>query len=305
MATAEMNTQPRPQPMFWTHLAQWIRAIPRSALLSMVGPLALCVLGYFGWRYYGASKLDLAYYALTKENLHLPPQPRWLKNTNVLDEVFDGSALGNLSLLDSRTSAVLARVFDAHPCVRKTHRVTPTAGQVMIHLEYREPVAMVCLPEPNSKPGAERYGYLPVDIDSVLLNPNNFSEEDVLQYIAIYPPTPMEMPTKLVIGKPLGDSRVTEPVKLCQLLAPLKEGAKIARVYVYPSQITGKTRWWLELETLNGARIQWGSAPGLEGPYENTADAKIKQLIKISSDGSATSNKPLDLSGVPIPAKAP
>ncbi|MEQ1825233.1 MAG: hypothetical protein ABL921_04780 [Pirellula sp.] len=296
MASAEVNTQPQPQPLFWRHLALWIRSIPRSALLSMVGPLALCIVGYFGWRYYGAAKLDLAYYGLRKENIHLPPQPRWLKKTNVLDEVFEGSSLGNLSLLDARTPVVLARVFDAHSSVRKTHRVQPTAGQVMIHLEYREPVAMVCLPSKENT-GEVIHKFLAVDADSVLLAMENFTKEDVPNYIWIYPPIE-EMPSNLVEGKEFGDPRVSEAVKLCKLLSPLREGANITRVYVYSSKHIGKTRWWLEIETAHGTKIQWGSAPGLEGPYENSADAKIKQLIKVSSDGSQSTNKNIDLTGI-------
>jgi hypothetical protein len=110
----------------------------------MVGPLLLCVFGYVGWRFYGAPRLDMAYYGLKKENIHVPAQLKWMRETNVLDEVFDQSNLSNMSLLDSQTPVVLARLFNAHPCVRRTLRVERLAGQIMINLEYREPVAMVC-----------------------------------------------------------------------------------------------------------------------------------------------------------------
>ena len=35
----------------------------------MVGPSVLCIVGYFGWLYYGAHNLDMAYYGLKKENI--------------------------------------------------------------------------------------------------------------------------------------------------------------------------------------------------------------------------------------------
>jgi len=297
MATAEVNT--RPQPLFWRHVASWISSIPRAALLSMVGPLILCVVGYFGWRYYGASKLDRAYYGLKKENIHITAQPKWLKNTNVLDEVFASGALANLTLLDSQTPVTLAKVFDAHPCVRKTLRVQKMAGQVMINLEYRQPVAMVCFRVQDDKKGQgkEEYSYLPVDTDSVLLDTKNFSYEDVSQYISIYP-LDMEMPSKLLEGQPLGDTRVEEAVRLCTVLLPYREGAKITRVYVYDSRQVGKTRWLMELETSTGTRVTWGSAPGLEGLGEKTAQAKLEQLRKDASDSARWSNGSIDLTGL-------
>lgn len=295
MASAEMESQPRPQPLFWRHLGMWLRSIPRSAILSMVGPFLLCVLGYFGWRYYGAAKLDLAYYGLRKENVHLPPQPRWMRSTNVLDEVFEGSALSNLSLLDSQTPAAIARVFDAHPCVRKTHRVQRTAGQIIINLEYRQPVAMIALPK-DEKLGAGDSVFYAVDSDSVLLDDKNFIREDIPNYITVF--CKMEKPSELVKGKPFGDQRIAEAVRLCTFLLQYREGAKLTRLYVYPPRAVGKSRSWLELETLNESRIQWGSAPGLELPGENTASAKLKMLIEFSSDGKETKNRSIDLSGL-------
>jgi hypothetical protein len=298
MASAEVNS--RPQPLFWRHLGLWIQSIPRSALLSMIGPLVLCVCGYLGWRFYGAPRLDLAYYGLKKENIHLSPaQPSWMRTTKVLDDVFQGSSLANMSLLDSQTPIVLARVFDAHPCVRATQRVERMAGQVMVKLEYRLPVAMVACQVPDQATGKDQHSFLPVDADAVLLKTDNFLPEDVPKYISIYAES-LNSNHKLVDGKPFDDSRVKEAVKLCQLLQPIREAAKITRVYVYPSRRVErleKALWFLEIETADGPRIQWGSAPGLEGFGEPTAETKIKQLLSAITDSKQWSQEHIRLAG--------
>jgi hypothetical protein len=293
MASAEVNA--RPQPLFWKHAGAWISALPRSALLSMVGPLILCVVGYVGWRNYGAQRLDMAYYGLKKENVHITPQDKWMRTSNVLDDIFKSNALANVSLLDSQTPVLLARVFDAHPCVRKTLRVERMAGQVMVKVEYRSPVAMVARFKADD--ASEKLDFFPIDVDSVLLNTENFTDTDVPNYITIYPDN-MKSNGKLVNGKPFGDSGVADAAKLCWLLQPIREAAKITKLYVYPkTPQVGKSKWWLELETVAGPRIEWGSAPGMEGLGEPTADLKLKQLLNAAADSKIWSQKSIVLTG--------
>ena len=302
MASAEVNSQPRQQPIFWIHMISWIRSIPRSAILSMVGPSLLCVIGYFGWLYYGAHNLDMAYYGLKKENIHIPPQPPWLKKTNVLDEVFNGSSLSRLSLLDGKTPEFLARVFDAHSCVRKTHRVEKMAGGVVVNLEYRIPVAMVHCQSNDKLTGQRKVGFLPVDAESVLLDVDNFTESDIPQYITIFPNETV-LETNGNEGKPFGDPRVEEAARLCSLLRPFREPVKISRVMVYPSRVDGKTKWVLEIRTTEtGPKFIWGSCPGKEGLGEALPDAKLKRLIEVSSDSKLWAQGLIDLSSSQIGA---
>lgn len=262
----------------------------------MIGPLLLCVCGYVGWRFYGAPKLDMAYYGLKKENIHLPTQLKWMRETNVLDDVFDQSNLASMSLLDSQTPVVLARLFNAHPCVRRTLRVERLAGQVMINLEYREPVAMVYCIDKDEATGQEKACFLPVDAESVLLDTKNFTSTDVPQYIAIHTENPM-LSGKPVAGKPFGDSRVEEAVQLCWLLKRFRESAQITGVYVYKAPRVGKSRWWLEIETASGPRFEWGSAPGMEGLDEPTAETKLNHLLSVAKDSKQWSQPHVVLSG--------
>ncbi len=118
MASAEVTPPTQSQPLFWNHVLKWIRSIPRAALLSMIGPSLIMLLCYFGWRFYGAKHFDLKFHGIAKENIVITPAPAWLKSS-VVEQVFDGSGLGNVSLLDGQAPAVIARAFDAHPAVRR------------------------------------------------------------------------------------------------------------------------------------------------------------------------------------------
>ncbi|MCE2810044.1 MAG: hypothetical protein LW850_06535 [Planctomycetaceae bacterium] len=160
------------------------RAIPKAAILSMVGPMALLLAGYLGWRFYGAKALDTTYYALKKENIHLSYRPPWLKS-DIVAEVFEQRELGRMSLLDDLTSTVIAREFDAHPWIKKTHRVHRMAGgQIMISAEFRQPVAMVhCDADLDSTSGGiGQESFLPVDSEGILLPTKDFSQEDIPNY---------------------------------------------------------------------------------------------------------------------------
>ena len=143
MAAVETPSNKNSPPFLWKQLLGWTQGIPRAAILSLVGPGILLLVGYLGWRYYGAKTLDGVFYAVKPESIHVTNTPPWLK-TDIVKEVFEGSNLGKMSLLDDQTAAVIARAFDAHPWIRKTYRVQKMAGgQILVNVEYRTPIAMV------------------------------------------------------------------------------------------------------------------------------------------------------------------
>lgn len=296
MASVELKSQPE-QPIFWNQLISWIRSIPRSAILSMIGPSLLCVFGYFGWLYYGAHNLDMAYYGLKKENIYLTDQPAWLKKTNVLNEVFTGGSLSRLSLMDVKTTETLVRVFGAHPAIRKIHRVEKMAGGVAIAAEYRIPVAMVHTPY-QDEAGKTIEGWLPVDQEGVLLDVENFSEADVPQFIIILA-SGASVTTNGNLGKSFGDPRIEEAAGLCGLLAPLKEKCKISQVLVYRSRRLGKEKWDLEIVTTDaGPKFLWGSGPGVEPSNgEPSTEMKLTQMLATFRDSKQWTQATIDLSG--------
>lgn len=295
MATAETPSNPSSQPLFWRHLWGWIQAIPRAAMLSMVGPVLLLLIGYLGWRYYGAKALDSTFYAIKPENIHLSNHPTWLK-TDIVDEVYHGSGLGKMSLLDDQSAAVIARAFDAHPWIRKTYRVQKMAGgQILVNVEYRAPIAMVhCEAEASDANGAARESFLPIDTEGVLLPTKDFSQQDIPNYLLIYAKN-IRASDHRRVGTAMGDSQIEEAVQLCRYLAGVKSEANLVAVYVYPSRRAGKAKWTLELATRGGPRITWGSAPGLESLDEPSAQLKMKRLAEITTHKELWSQPEFDL----------
>lgn len=274
------------------------KAIPKAAILSMVGPMALLLAGYLGWRFYGAKALDTTYYALKKENIHISDPPSWLRS-DVISEVFEQSGLERMSLLDDQTSAVIAKAFDSHPWIKKTHRVHRMAGgQIMINAEFRQPVAMVhCQAEANNSTGTmDQESFLPVDSEGILLPTKDFSQDDIPNYMLIYAQNirASEYPR---VGMVLADPQITEAILLCRFLGPLRaQGlSKLSSVYVYPSTTAGKSRWRLELTTKGGPRILWGSAPTRESNTEPTANTKLKRLVELIGDSTQWAQAEVDL----------
>lgn len=304
MATAEVNPGAASTPMFWNHLRTLIKAIPRAALLSMIGPSILLLVGYFGWRYYGAPNLDRTFYGVKKENIHITPAPPWIK-TSVVDEVYEGRSLSTLSLLESQTAAKIARAFDAHPWVRKTQRVEKLAGvQIMVNVEYRVPVAMVaCVSTKVDEATGEqqtKQSFLPVDSEGFLLPTKDFSQNDVPQFIWVYAKG-IKSADERRVGTPIGDSQIEEAVRLCKILTRYREALHIERVNVYSTTQVGKSKWILEIEIGTGdpqspgPRIVWGHAPGLEELSEPTAEQKLKRLIELASQSDFLSQKQIRL----------
>ena len=309
MASAEVNTANQTQPIFWNHLGNWIRLIPRSALLSMMGPSLLLLIGYFGWRFYGAKSYDAAFYGLRKENLILTQPPVWLKDS-IVEQVFHASGLENLSLLDSQTPAVLARTIDQHPAVRKTHRVQPVSGgQIFVSVEYRTPVAMVHC-ELNDeirevlklrKVELNTSGddlFVPIDKDGVLLPESNFSQSDVMNYLWIYADE-LKFDPDWKHGNKFTDPRIIEAARLCNLLAPYRSQVKAERVVVVQAKVGGKSPYRLAIETASpGPTVVWGEAPELpsmEGSIDPVSRSKISKLLDAASDRNQWSKGTIDL----------
>lgn len=297
MAAVENRSNETSTPVVWRYLRGWIQSIPRAAILSLVGPVLLLLVGYLGWRYYGAKALDSAFYAVKPENIHMTNTPSWLK-TDIVREVFDGSSLGRMSLLDDQTAAVIARAFDAHPWIRKTYRVQKMAGgQILVNVEYRNPVAMVhCeMDSSDANDVSAKESFLPIDAEGFLLPTKDFAQADIPNYMLIYARN-IRASEHRRVGTPLGDSQIEEAVSLIRELIPLREETNLVAVYVYPTRASGKAKWMLELATRGGPRIIWGSAPGLESREEPSIAWKIKRLREITSQKELWSQPEFDLS---------
>lgn len=301
MNAAKANTEPAnvPPPALWRKMLAAYRMLPGGAFLFAIVPLL--VLGYFGWYYWGAEHLDRTLYSLKLENVAVTKQPAWIR-ANIRDEVYRNANLEHISLLDPQATATIAHAFSAHPWVQRASRVRKMSdGKVQVDLIYREPVAMVYYSAASSAPleGVQRdqmprVGYYAVDQDGIVLPSEDFVDQQVFDYFLIYAAgaTPAGFE-----GMAFGDSRVSEALELCKLLAPKREAWRLQRIYVGPDdQIGHGSPWSLKLVTSDGREIVWGHAPGREVAREPSVQDKISRLENwLSSVPASQASATLDL----------
>lgn len=295
MASVEVSTMISSQSGILGHLIRWVKAIPRAALLSMIGPSLLLICGYLGWRFYGAKHYDATFYGINKANIEITKQPDWIR-TSVVDQVYDENSLGRLSLFDSQTPSIVARAFSAHPVIRKTQRVQPlSGGKVQVSVEYRMPVAMVCV-QPPGDAADQPPKWHPIDGESYILpTKGNFTEKDVNNYIWILA-NGIRSDIERYDGRQFEDPQIRDAASLCAVLVHVKDKVQAKVVKVTAAPATERTRWALSIDTHgNGPRILWGSAPGMESTSEPKYDVKLKRLLEIASDRAQWSQELIDL----------
>lgn len=254
--------------------------IPRGAMLSVVGPLILAILGYFGWRYWGAERLDRALYSVSAERLEVTPQPQWIPG-NVKDEVLSSGALADVSLLDRQATSSIARAFDSHPWVQETVLVEKSAGgHVRVRLTYRKPLALVfCQPttetDPN-EPLKSKAGFYAVDENGMVLPSDGFMVQSEKDYFLVF--TEGAKPPSIA-GAAFGDPKITQALTLCKLLEPFRKTWALRSIHVQvDSGATTAQPWILGIVTFNKQQIVWGHAPGLEIAGEASIQKKIEKL---------------------------
>ena len=267
-------------------LAQWMRYVPGGALLFAVTPLL--ILGYFAWRNWGAEHLDVALYAVRIENLVTTPQPTWIRNSQVREEVFKNSGLGQLSVLDPQASATIAHAFESHSWVRRASRVQKLpGGKVTVDIVYRRPIAMVYFDgQANPRSAKVEKGFFPVDEDGVVLPLSDFDESQVRNYFVVFAEgatAPSE------VGMTYSDTRIKQSLLVCRLLDSARVELRLMRIDVErDDRLVGPSPWVMLIKTSDNRLINWGHAPGCEAPGEPTAQEKFTNLLKWHSDASST-----------------
>ncbi|MDX1925900.1 MAG: hypothetical protein SFV81_05250 [Pirellulaceae bacterium] len=267
-------------------LAQWMHYIPGGALLFAVTPLL--ILGYFAWRNWGAEHLDVALYAVKIENLVTTPQPTWIRNTQVREEVFKNSGLGQLSVLDPQASATIAHAFESHSWVQRASRVQKLpGGKVTVDIVYRRPIAMVYYDgHANPSSANVKEGFFPVDEEGVVLPLADFDESQVRNYFVVIadgatPPSE--------IGMTYSDTRIKQALLLCRLLDSARAELRLAGITVVrDDRMGGPSPWIMHINTSDNRLINWGHAPGSESPGEPTPQEKFTNLVKWHTDASST-----------------
>lgn len=262
-------------------IANLLQHVPGGGMLFAV--LLLVVLGYFGWKNYGADHLDIALYSLQYENLKVTPQPAWIKS-NVAEEVFEKSRLDRISLLEQHATSTIAQAFETHPWVKATLRVSKAVGNsVSVELAYRRPIAMIYgeteVRSSPSEPPKVKEGFVPVDEECVILPTQDFSDKDPWSYFMIFAKD--TRPAGSIVGMPYSDGRIADAVVVCRLLEPLRETYDLQFITVDHDGIgAGPSPWIFRVETRDRSReIVWGHIPGILNTGEPLPEEKLQRMV--------------------------
>lgn len=247
----------------------------RSArLLAVIAVSGLLLAGLvYLWRNHRDAALGGLEYQLTTDRIETTEQPLWI-NADVKGEVFRDAGWDEhrLSLLDPELTIKIAQAFATHSWIARVTRVSKHhPARVVVQLEYRRPVAMV---EVNLN---GQSGLLPVDMESVLLPPDDFSSKQAGQFprISVEDSIPAGP-----VGTPWGDPRVLGAAKIATVLGDAWHAVGLYRITaVHTNQPRMRAvEPTFELQTRGGSRIVWGHAPGQERSGEATATIKAERL---------------------------
>ena len=256
------------------------RLIRAPTALAVLWPAILIIGGYIGWHRWGADHVAANFGSIRPEAIQVTEPPTYVRS-DVVQDVYNDTAMGGLSLLDRTATSKIASAFSMHPWVRDVRSVRKLpGGGVEVRLDYRQPIAMARVFKPQYTEN-QRY-YLPIDGQGVLLPSEEFARSETRHFIHIHVPG---ADSNNPPGTKFGDHRVESAAALAELLSPFREQAKIKSI-----EVGGDPRLTqvpqLELTTTDGRRFFWGNPPGVEEPGEATAPMKLQTLL--SSEGEET-----------------
>lgn len=253
------------------HLLQ--RLIHAPAVLALLWPVLLVVGGYLAWHRWGAEHVSRKFYGLDLAMIHVTERPEHI-TTDIIDVVYRDTQLDQLSLIDPAATARIASAFASHPWVSRVVAVRKLpGGKVDVHLQYREPVAMVFVI--SRHPDVPGRSFFAVDQEGVLLPTTEFSREHTMRYLHIE--IPDVYPTGGV-GSSFGDPRIVGAAQLAALLGPYREPLNLRSIQLHDSSRMSPVPQY-QLVPHDGEPIFWGSVPGREGPGEPKADLKLRELL--------------------------
>ncbi len=275
------DTKPSYSRLPLRHLLQ--RLIHAPAALALLWPVLLVVGGYVAWHRWGAEHVSRKFYGLDLGMIHVTERPEHI-TTDIIDVVYRDTKLDQLSLIDPAATARIASAFASHPWVSRVVAVRKLpGGKVDVHLQYREPVAMVFVISRHAEvPGL---GFFAVDQEGVLLPSTEFSRKHQLRFLHIE--IPDVYPTGGV-GFSFGDPRVVGAAQLAAVLAPYREALNLRSIQLHDSSRMSPVPQY-QLIPHSGEPIFWGSVPGREGPGEPKAELKLRELLGKRALASASS----------------
>ncbi len=272
--TAFMNTTSEVRSR--TMLGQLVRLVhPSASSLSAFLLVALLAVAstLVAWKQWAPLVDQSSAYRLIPESIQLGPErPSWVKQ-DIKAAAIDDGKLTELSLRDPQLVTKVRGAFLVQSWVATVKRVFKHAGGVEITVVYRRPVALVEVVQGNQP------GLLPIDADAVCLPPDDFSEDQVGNYIRVVadnsgPAGP--------IGTNWGDQRIQGGARIADAVSRIPW--KKIGLYRVESRTAGSRQgegpYRYHLVTRDMLQIRWGYPPGQEADGEATADQKVQNLLK-------------------------
>lgn len=216
---------------------------------------------------------ELEEFQFEMEQIEVTEPQGWVPAHLVEDILVRSELPQQVSLLKPGLCRDVALAFSGNPWVRSVESVRLTQKPALrARLEYRQPVALV---ESNK-------GWLPIDIDGVLLPASDFTVDDIdrLPHITNVQSTPAGD-----VGDPWGGLLVASAAKIAAALTPEHD----MEIYWNRFELTAivvptieegvatEAELIFELSTTGGSRIIWGKPPGSDD-LEPTVEQKIGRM---------------------------
>jgi hypothetical protein len=241
---------------------------------------------WYAWVKLKPSILGWPEYRIAPEQVEVTPQPAWIPQSDVRAEVLRSPALdGALSITDDDLAERIHNAFVRHSWVAKVERVTKQYGTVKVELVYRKPVLMVELP---------RGGFLPVDVEAVLLPTADFTPTEATRYPRL---SGVDREPTGLAGSRWADARVIGAAEIAAVLIDKWEPMRLDHIEPSaadpaaapqgnaarpspPDAFAGRSAepFFTLVVKHSGTRILWGYAPGANALAEPSAAEKVARL---------------------------
>jgi hypothetical protein len=260
---------------------RWVASLVAApAVLSILWPAILLVVGYAAWQQWGSHYIAHKYYGVEASAISVTDPPTYVR-TDIVETVYRDAAMDKLSLMDVQACSKIASAFSSHAWVKRVVGVRKLpGGEIDIRLEYRQPVAMVHVI--SRHPEHDGAGFFAIDGEGVLLPPSDFSRAETQQYLHVV--VPGAYPTGGV-GSQFGDSRVQAAAMLAYMLHPYRKELNLSSIGVH-GDLRQNPVVQLEIANADGERWFWGSPPGNEAQTEPPAMMKLENLLAGAPVGS-------------------
>jgi hypothetical protein len=244
------------------------------AWFSLLALFALGAGAHFLWLRTGPQVAREPRYLLSVENIHVTPQPPWIRSDVKTQALRDANLVGAISVLDDWDALArrIKQAFEFHPWVASVKRITRRLpSSLEVELAYRKPIGAVESSDANG------IMFLPIDERAVRL-----PEGDLTEAERRYLPRISGITGRPLVGDRWDDMRVVGGAKLAAQLADVWQKLRLVEIIAIPQSLPHeeKQMYRFEIVTSGSTRIVWGRSPGDElATGESPFNQKRQRLL--------------------------